>query len=68
MVEATDTLGKMVVAVLGDQAAVMGMLQHPSPLSMAHVKSSRALYSSMVAMVQQTRCASRWRRSNSLLD
>jgi hypothetical protein len=68
VVEATDAQGAMVVAVLDDQAAVLDTLRHQRPSSMVYAKNSKAMYSNTVATVRQTRCASPWRRSNSLLD
>ena len=52
MMQATDALGAMVVAVLDNQAAVLGMLRYPSPSSMAYVKILTVVVEAMVEAVQ----------------
>jgi len=52
MMQATDALGAMVVAVLDNQAAVLGILRYPSPSSMAYVKRLTVVVEAMVKAVQ----------------
>ena len=51
MIQATDALGAMVVAVLDNQAAVLGILRYPSPSSMAYVKRLTVVVEVVEAMV-----------------
>jgi hypothetical protein len=52
VIQAKDALGAMVVAVLDNQAAVLGILRYPSPSSMAYVKSLMVVVEPMVNAVQ----------------
>jgi hypothetical protein len=52
VIQATDALGAMVVAVLDNQAAVLGILRYPSPSSMAYVKILMVVVEAMVKAVQ----------------
>ena len=51
MIQAKDALGAMVVAVLDNQAAVLGILRYPSPSSMAYVKRLTVVVEVVEAMV-----------------
>jgi hypothetical protein len=44
VVETTDTLGAMVVAVLDDQDVGLCIPQHPSPSSMVYARNLKVVY------------------------